>query len=110
MENEADHQVFLGKKNDIGLQYRFWETVTAELPYAWKPIFSPKLFLYQKEFDPKSRCFAFDGDRLVSHMSFTGKGNFVSLANPQLRCWTILWRKFSPNDSELSGKTKSVSF
>lgn len=73
---------YFQNEKDIELQYAFWETVTAELPFAWKPTFSPKLFLHQKEFDLKSRCFAFDGDRLVGHMGFTGKGNFVSLGYP----------------------------
>jgi hypothetical protein len=34
------------------------------------------------QFDPRSRCFAFEGDRLVGYMSFTGQGKFVSLGYP----------------------------
>jgi hypothetical protein len=67
---------------DIELQYVFWNKATAYLPYAWKPTLSPKLYLHQQEFHPKSRCFAYDGDRLVGYISFTGQGDFVSLGYP----------------------------
>jgi hypothetical protein len=67
---------------DLNLQYDFWIEATRTLPYAWKPTKSPKQFFTQKEFHPKSRLFAFDGKKLVGYMSFTGKGDFVSLGYP----------------------------
>lgn len=70
------------KESDMELQYDFWKTVTANLPYAWKPTLSPRHFRKQKEFDSKTRCFAFDGEQLVGHMGFTGEGNFVSFGYP----------------------------
>ncbi|MCF6139007.1 hypothetical protein [Pseudalkalibacillus berkeleyi] len=72
-------------ERDMDLQYAFWESVTADLPYAWKPTLSPIHFKDQKKFDPKTRCFAFDGDELVGHMGFTGEGKFVSLGYPWVR-------------------------
>ncbi len=70
------------KESDMDLQYDFWRKVTAPLPYAWKPTLSPRKFRHQEEFDPKTRCFAFDGDQLVGHMGFTGEGRFVSFGYP----------------------------
>lgn len=70
------------KPEDLSLQYDFWTKMTENLPYAWKPTLSPKLFESQKEFNPKSRCFAFLDDQLVGYMSFSGKGDFVSLGYP----------------------------
>ncbi|MBM7587872.1 hypothetical protein JOC86_004447 [Bacillus pakistanensis] len=69
-------------QGDLTRQYEFWESMTSSLPYAWKPTHSPKHFSLQKEFHPKTRCFAYDGDALVGYMSFTGKGSFVSLGYP----------------------------
>ncbi|MGM7703178.1 hypothetical protein ACSVDE_15710 [Pseudalkalibacillus sp. Hm43] len=69
-------------ESDMDLQYDFWRKVTSDLPYAWKPTLSPKKFRQQNEFDPETRCFAFDGDKLVGHMGFTGEGSFVSLGYP----------------------------
>jgi hypothetical protein len=34
------------------------------------------------QFDQRSRCFAFEDDRLVGYMSFTGQGKFVSPGYP----------------------------
>ncbi|HEU5141136.1 MAG TPA: hypothetical protein VFT51_14265 [Bacillales bacterium] len=68
--------------DDLRIQYDFWEKVTVDLPWAWKPTRSPSIFHNQHEFDPRSRCFAFDGDRLVGHMGFTGSDGFVSLGYP----------------------------
>jgi hypothetical protein len=70
------------KPEDINLQYEFWQIVTKHLPYAWKPTLSPKLYQHQQEFHPKSRYFAYDDDKLVGYMSFTGQGDFVSLGYP----------------------------
>ncbi|MGE6752932.1 hypothetical protein ACQKFO_05760 [Rossellomorea sp. NPDC071047] len=67
---------------DLALQYDFWRKITSTLPYAWKPTMSPILFKEQKEFDPRSRCFAYEGDDLIGYMSFTGRGDFVSLGYP----------------------------
>jgi hypothetical protein len=67
---------------DLDLQYEFWNKITQEMPYAWKPTLSPRMFKDQREFHPKSRYFAFNGDKLVGYMSFTGQGNFVSLGFP----------------------------
>jgi hypothetical protein len=73
---------FYESPTDLDLQYDFWNKMTESLPYAWKPTLSPKLFEQQSEFNEKSRCFAFDGDQLVGYMSFSGKGEFVSLGYP----------------------------
>jgi hypothetical protein len=67
---------------DIHLQNAFWVQVTRDLPWCWKPTISPLLYARGAQFDPRSRCFAFDGDRLVGYMSFTGQGEFVSLGYP----------------------------
>jgi len=67
---------------DIHLQNAFWVQVTRDLPWCWKPTISPLLYAKGAQFDPRSRCFAFDGDRLVGYMSFTGQGEFVSLGYP----------------------------
>ncbi|MGD6847761.1 hypothetical protein [Rossellomorea aquimaris] len=69
-------------ENVLALQYDFWRKITSTLPFAWKPTMSPILFKEQKEFDPRSRCFAYEGDDLIGYMSFTGKGDFVSLGYP----------------------------
>ncbi|MCA1062549.1 hypothetical protein QTG56_17240 [Rossellomorea sp. AcN35-11] len=69
-------------ENDLALQYDFWKRITSDLPYAWKPTLAPKFFQGQKEFHPKARCFAYDGDEIVGYMSFSGKGDFVSLGYP----------------------------
>lgn len=76
---------FYENDSDLELQYDFWTKITKELPYAWKPTSSPKIFQSQSEFNAKSRCFAFDDDQLVGYMSFSGNGNFVSLGYP----WTL---------------------
>ncbi|MFF2755505.1 hypothetical protein ACFVR1_17440 [Psychrobacillus sp. NPDC058041] len=70
------------KPEDLKLQYDFWTEITAKLPYAWKPTLSPKQYINQKEFHPNSRCFAFNGEKIVGYMSFTGAGDFVSLGYP----------------------------
>ena len=67
---------------DIHLQNGFWMQVTRDLPWCWKPTTSPILYSKGAQFDPRSRCFAFEGDRLVGYMSFTGQGEFVSLGYP----------------------------
>jgi hypothetical protein len=67
---------------DIHLQNAFWLQATRDLPWCWKPTISPLLYSKGAQFDPRSRCFAFDGDRLVGYMSFTGQGEFVSLGYP----------------------------
>lgn len=72
---------YLGS-NDLELQRDFWVRATRELPWCWKPTNSPNLYAKGEQFDPRSRCFAFDGDRLVGYMSFTGQGGFVSLGYP----------------------------
>ncbi|WP_088042226.1 hypothetical protein [Bacillus sp. EAC] len=73
---------FYESHTDLELQYDFWNKITKSLPYAWKPTLSPKLFESQSEFNPKSRYFAFDGETLIGYMSFSGKGEFVSLGYP----------------------------
>ena len=67
---------------DIDLQRSFWMQATRELPWCWKPTISPSLYSKGAQFDPRSRCFAFEGERLVGYMSFTGQGEFVSLGYP----------------------------
>ena len=67
---------------DLDLQNAFWVQITHDLPWCWKPTISPTLYSKGPQFDPRSRCFAFDGDRLVGYMSFTGHGDFVSLGYP----------------------------
>ena len=75
------YKYFEGEK-DLDVQYDFWRKTTSTLPFAWKPTMSPIIFKEQKEFDPRSRCFAYEGDDLIGYMSFTGKGDFVSLGYP----------------------------
>ncbi|MCA0986535.1 hypothetical protein [Guptibacillus algicola] len=67
---------------DLKLQYEFWESATRKLPFAWKPTDSPRQFVDQEQFHPKSRYFAFDGKKVVGYMSFTGSKEFVSLGYP----------------------------
>jgi len=67
---------------DIDLQNSFWTGATRELPWSWKPTISPSLYSKGAQFDPRSRCFAFERERLVGYMSFTGQGEFVSLGYP----------------------------
>jgi hypothetical protein len=67
---------------DIHLQNAFWMQATRELPWCWKPTIAPVLYSKGAQFDPRSRCFAFEGDRLVGYMSFTCQGEFVSLGYP----------------------------
>jgi hypothetical protein len=77
---------YFQEENDLALQYDFWIKITSTLPFAWKPTMSPIIFKEQKEFDPRSRCFAYDGDNLIGYMSYTGRGDFVSLGYP----WVLL--------------------
>lgn len=70
------------QQEDLALQYDFWTHATRKLPYAWKPTLSPLQYINQKEFHPKSRCFAFSDEKLIGYMSFTGEGEFVSLGYP----------------------------
>jgi hypothetical protein len=67
---------------DIHLQSAFWLQVTRDLPWCWKPTISPLLYSKGTQFDPRSRCFAFEGDRLAGYMSFTAQAAFVSLGYP----------------------------
>jgi hypothetical protein len=67
---------------DLELQNAFWKDATRKLPWAWKPTLSPLLFAKNRILHPSSRRFAFDGERLVGYMSFTGEGSFVSLGYP----------------------------
>jgi hypothetical protein len=67
---------------DLDLQNAFWVQATRDLPWCWKPTISPALYAQRARFDPRSRCFAFDDERLVGYMSFTGQGEFVSLGYP----------------------------
>jgi len=66
----------------LDLQNAFWVQATRGLPWCWKPTISPALYAQGGQFDPRSRCFAFEGERLVGYMSFTGEGEFVSLGSP----------------------------
>jgi len=68
--------------DDLKRQTTFWTRATSELPLCWKATISPALYAKGTQFDPRSRCFAFEGDRLVGYMSFTGRGDFVSLGYP----------------------------
>jgi hypothetical protein len=67
---------------DLVLQHEFWVSVTHELPWCWKPTISPLFYSKSNQFDPRSRCFAFNGNHMVGYMSFTGEGEFVSLGYP----------------------------
>lgn len=67
---------------DLSLQVDFWTTCTKKLPYAWKPTKSPDQFIKQPYFQPHSRCFAYDGEKCIGYMSFTGSPEFVSLGYP----------------------------
>ena len=67
---------------DIALQHAFWVSVTSGLPWCWKATASPRRYSQERQFDPRSRCFALEGDRLIGYMSFTGEGEFVSLGYP----------------------------
>ena len=67
---------------DLSLQHTFWLQATHDLPWCWKPTVSPELYSVSPQFNPRSRCFAFDDDLLVGYMSFTGQGGFVSLGYP----------------------------
>jgi hypothetical protein len=69
-------------KSDLDLQYKFWIKITKDMPWSWKPTISPSIFINGKQFDPRTRVFAFDEDKLVGYMSFTGEGTFVSLGYP----------------------------
>ncbi|MEH6937888.1 hypothetical protein V7056_08500 [Bacillus sp. JJ664] len=73
---------FYENSSDLDLQYSFWKSMTKNLPYAWKPTLSPKLYESQIEFNEKSRVFAFENEKLIGYMSFSGKGDFVSLGYP----------------------------
>lgn len=73
---------FYENSSDLDLQYSFWNNMTKNLPYAWKPTLSPKLYESQIEFNEKSRVFAFENENLIGYMSFSGKGDFVSLGYP----------------------------
>jgi hypothetical protein len=53
--------------NDIHLQNAFWVQATRELPWCWRPTIAPVLYAKGAQFDPRSRCFAFEGDRLVGY-------------------------------------------
>lgn len=72
-------------ERDLLSQYDFWEKVTVHLPYAWKPTRSPSVFQQHKDFDPRARLFAFDGEQLVGHISFSGSKEFISFGYP----WVI---------------------
>ena len=67
---------------DLALQHNFWVSVTSGLPWCWKPTTSPRRYSQERQFDPRSRCFAFEGDRLIGYMSFTGEDDFISLEYP----------------------------
>ena len=67
---------------DLHRQQGFWVQATRPLPWCWKPTVSPLLYSQSPQFDPRSRCFAFEGNRLVGYCSFTGQGQFVSLGYP----------------------------
>lgn len=67
---------------DLRLQQTFWLQATRELPWCWKPTVSPALYSKSPQFDARSRCFAFEGERLVGYGSFTGHEDFVSLGYP----------------------------
>jgi hypothetical protein len=54
-----------GGPEDIHLQNAFWLQATRDLRWCWKPTISPLLYSKGAQFDPRSRRFAFDGDRLV---------------------------------------------
>ncbi|HLG26307.1 MAG TPA: hypothetical protein VI423_00815 [Paenisporosarcina sp.] len=73
---------FYKSPKDLQRQIDFWIAATNQLPFAWKPTLSPNQFIEQQQFHPKSRCFAFDGDKIIGYMSFTGSSEFVSLGYP----------------------------
>lgn len=73
---------FYENSSDLDLQYSFWEKMTKDLPYAWKPTLSSKLYESQSEFNKKSRVFAFEDESLIGYMSFSGKADLVSLGYP----------------------------
>ena len=68
---------------DLDLQYGLWTEGTRDLPWAWKPTRSPTIFASQRNFDARSRRYAFDDGQLVGYMSFTGgPGGLVSPGYP----------------------------
>lgn len=67
---------------DLHRQQEFWVEATRQLPWCWKPTASPTLYSKGKQFDPRSRVFAFDNGRLIGYCSFTGQEEFVSLGYP----------------------------
>ncbi|WP_335872454.1 hypothetical protein [Bacillus sp. 2205SS5-2] len=73
---------FFETEADLEAQYQFWIERTKVLPFAWKPTLSPTVFRQGASFHPKSRYFAFEGEKLVGYCSFTGSGDFVSIGYP----------------------------
>ena len=69
-------------RGDLRLQQAFWLQATRELSWCWKPTASPTLYLKSPQLDARSRCFAFESERLVGYSSFTGHGDFLSLGYP----------------------------
>jgi hypothetical protein len=68
--------------DDLDLQHKFWLQATRDLRWCWKPTRSPDIHLKGPRFDPRSRCFAVEEDRVVGYMSFSGQAPFVSLGYP----------------------------
>ena len=67
---------------DLDLQREFWLKVTSDLPWAWKPNNSQKWYANTKDFNPKSKFFAFENNELVGYMSCVNRGTFVPIGYP----------------------------
>lgn len=71
---------------DIEIQEKFWLEVTKFLPWPWKPNKTQEIFAKRENFDPRSKYFAFDGEKLVGYQSFVDGRDMIALGYP----WVII--------------------
>ncbi|OLS20857.1 MAG: hypothetical protein HeimC3_38510 [Candidatus Heimdallarchaeota archaeon LC_3] len=75
----------LEQESDIELQHEIWLSATKNLPWAWKPNKTQKLFFNKENFDRRSKYFAFNSNRkIVGYMSFINLKDFIPIGYP----WT----------------------
>jgi hypothetical protein len=70
---------------DLELQRNFWMEVTRELPWAWKPNKSQQNYAKSPDFDPRTKLFAFEEEKLVGYLSCIKREGFIPFGFPWVK-------------------------
>jgi hypothetical protein len=69
-------------ERDIELQNKLWLEATKDLPFAWKPNETSKIFSSNPNFDPSSKYFAFQDENLLSYIGYISIEDYLPFGYP----------------------------